>query len=111
MTPRIHIQAPFDLEIDEQLAGDIPSEVVRRCRGKQTPINPHAQRLLVAATKEAKTNAKCKKDKGETKETKETKREKKQKPSGEESKTSGGKTPYAVAKDRFVAEFLDCVST
>lgn len=45
------------MEVSETYPG-VPSEVLKRCYGKQAPITPHSQRLLVAATKEAKAEAK-----------------------------------------------------
>lgn len=104
------------MEINEALAGSIPSDIVKRCHGKQTPVNPHAQRLLVAATKDAKSI------KGKGKDSK----EKKEQPKGNKVDKSANKvvakdpaprkphvegdrtkTAYALAKDLFVDGFLD----
>ena len=51
------IKDPFHIAPKEPISG-IPGEVLKRCFGKQTPCTPHAQRLLVAATKEAKAEKK-----------------------------------------------------
>ena len=50
---------PFNLEIGPG-SSNIPPEVLRRCNGKQTPITPHRQRLLVAASKDSKREIKGK---------------------------------------------------
>ena len=111
-------EAPFTLDPNGQVAG-VSSEVLRRCFGKQSPITPHAQRLLVAASKEAgvpkpaapKTKAKAKAKpkaapKGKTGKEKASQEKSK---GGKEKATkakSREKTPYALAKDAFMAEFL-----
>lgn len=107
------------MEVSETYPG-VPSEVLKRCYGKQAPITPHSQRLLVAATKEAKAEAKGHgkgngKGKGKGKGSKpkippkrslkEKKaanpKKKSQKPVGEPKP----KTPYAEAKAKFFETF------
>ena len=46
-------KAPFDLEV-KVAKTSLPQKVLETCLGKQRPMTPHAQRLLVAAQKEAK---------------------------------------------------------
>ena len=104
------------MDINEALAGSIPSEIVQRCRGKQTPVNPHAQRLLVAATKDAKSikgkgkdsKEKKEKPKGPTGDRLESKVAKERAPRKPPAEGDRSKTPYALAKDLFVDGFLDC---
>ena len=60
------IKAPFEIAPREPVSG-IPGEVLKRCFGKQAPCTPRAQRLLVAATKEAKVEQKQNKGKGKGK--------------------------------------------
>ena len=46
----------FQLDIGKPVSS-IPPAVLKRCFGKQKPVVPHAQRLLVAARKDAKAPA------------------------------------------------------
>ena len=56
-------EAPFELDLTSTpIESSIPVDVLRRCSGKQAPPAPHKQRLLVAAAKEAKAEAKGKAD-------------------------------------------------
>ena len=100
----------------------MPTDVIKRCYGKQTPIAPHKQRLLVASSKDAtieatarnakdkpqkakKTTTKSKgKGKGDAKSKKVTP-PKSAPPDGEVAPKS--KTPYAEAKSVFINKFLD----
>ena len=61
-------KAPFELEV-KGVSG-IPEAVLRRCTGKQRPVVPHKQRLLVASIKEAKADSKGKRDPNAQKESK-----------------------------------------
>ena len=56
---KIHIsnEAGFHIESPDPPSTGIPSAVLKRCFGKQRPIAPHCQRLLVAARKEIKAPA------------------------------------------------------
>lgn len=101
-----------------EVEGKVPNvgnEILRRCSGKQTPIAPHAQRLLTAAKKEVKLG-KGKGDgkgrgkgKGNSKGKTQKKAEPKQKPKGSDSKSKPSKPPseYAKAKADYMAKFLD----
>ena len=89
-----------------------------RVVGKQTPVAPHSQRLLVAALKEAKMNGtggdggdnkRCKakakpkaKAKGKTNSKKTTPAPK----AAAEQKVPREKTPYGLAKDAFMLKLL-----
>ena len=100
-------KAPFDLKPKEPVS-EIPPAILKRCFGKQAPVVPHCQRLLAAATKEAKAGSgkaeggdkgtanksKTKQKKPKDKKTKKAKTEKK---AGEPKR----KIPYAEAKDLF----------
>ena len=85
---------------------------MRRCAGKQTPVVPHKQRLLVASIKDAKTEGKTgKKDPNAVKDPK--KPPKKPPVKKGEGVDGGGqpdapkrKTPYAEAKDLFLEKPL-----
>eukprot|EP00435_Cladocopium_sp_Y103_P074150 s436_g47.t1 len=104
-------KAPFNLEEREPVS-DVPSQILKRCFGKQTPVVPHSQRLLTAAAKDAKAEGKGK-GTGKGKSDK----PKAKKPSKPKSKTSKKKTekktpaepkkktPYAEAKDAFIDKF------
>ena len=124
------VKAPFDLEATKAPGSAIPAVVLTRCFGKQTPVTPHAQRLLVAHAKEVKQEKKVEKEKksawnkgkghgskveqgaGAKKEKKNASKKKNANP--EDSKDSSGaaetapktKTPYALAKDQFMDKFL-----
>ena len=50
-------EEPFDLKVGTPVSS-LPPEVIRRRTGKQSPVAPHAQRLLVAHAKEAKAELK-----------------------------------------------------
>jgi len=108
-------KASFNLKPREPVS-EIPPAILKRCFGKQAPVVPHSQRLLAAATKEAKGpgNGKAEgTDKGKTAKkakTKQTKpREKKtSKPKTKTEKKAAEpkrKTPYAEAKDLFINKF------
>jgi len=107
-----------------ELEGKVPNvgnEILRRCSGKQTPITPHAQRLLSAEKKQGKLgkgkddgkgcgNGKGKgkgngKGKGKGK-CKGKAKKKAQKPKGSDSK-SKPPSDYAKAKADYMAKFLD----
>ena len=108
------------MECDKPVS-TIPPAVLTRCFGKQKPVTPHAQRLLVASRKESRTPAgkaaakgkgkgnkgkggKGKsgkgKGKGATKDVKAPNGSKKA-PKGTQSKSA-----YAVAKDNFMQMLL-----
>ena len=110
-------EAAFHLEVKVP-STTVPTDVIKRCYGKQTPIAPHKQRLLVASSKDAtienakekpqkakKTTTKSKgKGKGDAKSKKVTP-PKSAPPDGEVAPKS--KTPYAEAKSVFINKFLD----
>ena len=80
--------------------------------GQTDPINPHAQRLLVAATKDAKSIKG--KGKGKKEEPKGGPKSKSQvakdgAPRKNPAEGDRSKTAYALAKDLFVDGFLDCI--
>ena len=104
-----------------KVESSIPDAVLRRCVGKQTPVTPHAQRLLVASMKEAKMPqpgeapgklaAKAKAKSKASAKPKAPSKPKVSKPKATPAAKSGAapkgeKTPYALAKDAYVAEFL-----
>ena len=63
-------KAPFELDLTSTpVESSIPEAVLHRVSGKQAPPAPHKQRLLVAAAKEAKAEAKGKADPKEAKKT------------------------------------------
>lgn len=121
------------MEVNASQSG-IPPSVLQRCVGKQRPITPHAQRLLVAACSEAKsegngTRDPKKKDKGNKPKAKASAKSKaKAKPQPkkkvEKPNPAGAndlpipqmgcrlppecrsKTPYATAKDEFIKKSL-----
>ena len=108
-------EEPFDLDLGGPMPeSSIPPAVLQRCNGKQTPVAPHAQRLLVAASKAAKAPSKVPKEpavkkptgKGDGK----RKAAAKAKPANTESAAAEPepkqKSPYSLAKAMFVAEFL-----
>ncbi len=97
----------------------IPSKVITRCVGKRQPFTPHSQRLLVAACTEAKSEGNGKRDpnrkdppkkKGANPKSKAKKGSEKTHgadvPADSAPKKSQSKTPYAVAKDEFIKQFL-----
>lgn len=75
----------------------IPGPVLKRVTGKQSPVVPHCQRLLVASRKEAKA-PKAPKSKAKAKAKSKAKQSKKAKGRG---KGKGQKTEYAIAKAAF----------
>lgn len=102
---QVIVEVPFEL----QLGGSgsmIPGPVLKRVTGKQSPVVPHCQRLLVASRKEAKmpkapnaAGPKAKaKAKAKTKAKTKAKNPKKAKGKGK-GKTQ--KTDYALAKAAF----------
>ena len=113
---QISSEAPFEMELNPTVGSTIPSNVMTRVRGKQCPVVPHAQRLLVAATKEAKAEkgkGKGKKGKGKGKgggggkhkpkpKTKGKPKSKPVKPVESEPKP---KTAYADAKSVYMEQF------
>lgn len=102
-----------------------------RCFGKQKPVTPHAQRLLVAHAKAVKQEKKAEKEKNSEKhkgkrhsskvaegagaKTEEKKTRTNKNTSPKDSKVTGAgaetvpktktKTPYALAKDKFMDTF------
>ena len=117
-------EAPFNVELNKDVALGVPPAVLQRCVGKQTPVTPHAQRLLVASMKEAKADGKGSKDptkpkakakgtpkpKAKSKSEKPDKVAKASKPKAEKTekteKTERKKTPYGLAKDAYMLKFL-----
>ena len=116
-------EATFTLDPAGQVSS-VPASVQNRIFGKQTPINPHAQRLLVAASKPAKpaepknpakvtktsTKTKAKDSKAaKAKDSKaaKAKESKAAKVKDSKAKTSKEKTPYALAKDAYMLMLLD----
>lgn len=89
------------MEIPDPVSG-IPAEVTHRCTGKQAPIAPHAQRLLVASTKAAKTQGKGAKGKPKAK------GKSKAKPKKGKGASNAQKNPsaYAQAKAAYMLELL-----
>ena len=87
---------------------EIPVEVAKRCYGKQTPITPHSQRLLVAAAKEAKVEKGSKgAGKGKPKAGTKPKAKPKSKPQERDTGSDGKKkSAYAQEKDKYIGEFL-----
>lgn len=100
---------------------EIPTQVFRRCVGKQSPYTPHAQRLLVASLKAAKAEGGGKLDPNGKPQPKEkaTAKKPKSKASPKKKKQVDGdetvaakpkqpkqKTPYALAKDAYMLKFL-----
>lgn len=91
------------------LPASVPPEVIKRVSGKQAPPAPHRQRLLVASVKEAKAEAKGKQDPSTGPEPKaKAKSKAKAKTTKRDPEKPREKTPYAEAKDKFIAKFLDC---
>lgn len=96
---------------------DVDPEIKRRCFGKQTPITPHAQRLMVASVKEAKAEAKGKGKSNDDGQKKSKKKNNKDSPSKSKAKAKAKankktkdaepkkKTPYAEAKIAFFTKF------
>lgn len=79
---------------------------MRRCTGKQTPVVPHKQRLLVASIKEAKTEGKTgNRDPDKPKPTKPPPKKKGEGVDGQPGAPKR-KTPYAEAKDLFIEKPL-----
>ena len=89
------IKAEFILENAGEPSSSIPPVVIMRCFGKQKPLAPHAQRLLLASRKEAKAPKAKAKGKANPKP--------KTKKPGDDSKE---KTPYALAKMKFMEQSL-----
>lgn len=110
MSYLVESEAPFNLEVKAPLSS-VPEAVMKRCWGKQAPIAPHRQRLLIAGCKEATLEDAKKQDKpvkpkapAKPKKVKQDKQVP-PKPSGEAA--SKNKTPYAEAKTIFINKFLD----
>ena len=110
----------FQLDIAKPVSGIHPA-VLKRCAGKQQPVAPHAQRLLVASRKEAKapktekTKGGQAKGKGKGKNGKgkngkcESGQGKCPKPKGPKdakAKGSSSKSDYAVARANFMQQLL-----
>ena len=95
------IKAKFTLEIAGEPSSSIPPVVLMRCFGKQKPLAPHAQRLLLASRKEAK--APKAKAKGKANPKPKGKKPTKGPAAGDDSKE---KTPYALAKMKFMDQSL-----
>ena len=72
----------------------IPSAVIKRCTGKQSPVAPHSQRLLVAATKPSKANGNGSLDPSAT-----TKPKAKAKPKGNAKASGAPKKTLGSHKD------------
>lgn len=106
-TPVSHwCQEPFDLDVKGAVSG-IPAQVLTRCYGKQAPVTPHRQRLLVASAKEAKAEGNKGNGKGKGKpkgsgKPKSKAKAKAAKKSGKEVTKPKSKTPYAEAKESFL---------
>ena len=88
-------------------SSSIPSAVLKRCYGKQSPITPHQQKLLLAARREAK--APQAKAAGKSK--KPTKGKGKGKGRGKSLQGKGSKGPkaksdYAIAKADFLGKLF-----
>ena len=101
------VEAEFTLEVAKPVS-TIPVQVLKRCFGKQKPVVPHCQRLLVAARKEvrapkAKAKASAKgRGRGKGKGGNASGRGKgKPKPEVEKEKSA-----YAVAKAEIVRKLL-----
>ena len=100
-------EAPFELPLPKDPVSEIPSEVLKRCFGKQKPSNPHKQRLLVAAAKEAKLDGKSAgkgsgKGKGKGKGKKVPPKKVKVKAKAEPKQI----TDYSASKAKYIEEFL-----
>lgn len=80
----------------------IPVQVLKRVFGKQKPVTPHAQRLLVAARKEVRAPKPKASSGGKGK------GRGKGRGKGKASKAHGAKpkTPYALAKDEYMKKLL-----
>ena len=103
-------KAEFNLEVGTPVSS-IPPPVLVRVFGKQKPITPHSQRLLVAARKESRAPAKADGSKGSGKGTKGRGKGAKgaKLPKGSKGKGRGKgkagkkpKTPYAMAKEEYL---------
>ena len=93
---------------------------MHRVVGKQAPVAPHSQRLLVAALKEAKTNGSGDGDDGKPPKVAKGKAKAKAKAKAKttakkttpvpkaaaEKKAPREKTPYTLAKDAFMLKLL-----
>ena len=86
----------------------IPPVVLTRVFGKQKPITPHSQRLLVAARKESRAPAKAEGSKGKGKGSKgrgkgaKGTKSTKGKGRGKGKAATKAKTPYAMAKAAYL---------
>lgn len=99
----------FEVTPPNHPVSGINGDVMKRCWGKQTPSNPHGQRLLVASAKEAEKGkakgggkGKGKGCKGPQKKTDKTGPAKKVKADAAPKKP----TEYSAAKAKFIEEFL-----
>ena len=94
------------MEIPEPVSG-IPASITHRCTGKQAPIAPHAQRMLVASTKAAKTQGVTEKGKPSKPKPK-AKGKAKGKPKKDKEASDPRKTPsaYAQTKAAYMLKFL-----
>lgn len=99
--PNKTVEAEFSLDVATPQSS-IPAVVLTRVFGKQKPITPHAQRLLVAARKEARA------PKPKTSSEGKGKGRGKGRGKGKASKARGAKpkTPYSLAKDEFMNKLL-----
>ena len=96
----------FKLEFDATKCASLPSQAVQACcQGSHTPVNPHRQRLLVAAHKETKVLPKeHAKPKGKSKV--KAKKAAKQKTTKNSAKKPHSETIYSVVKKKFLSELL-----
>ena len=104
--------------MDDTIDSSIPVDVMHRVVGKQAPVAPHSQRLLVAALKEAKTNGSGDGDDGKPRKAAKGKAKAKAKAkttakkttpvpkAAAEKKAPREKTPYTLAKDAFMLKLL-----
>ena len=109
MSYLVESEAPFNLDMQAPLSR-VPADVLKRCCGKQAPIAPHRQRLLIAASKEATLEDTKKNGKGNNQKPKAAPKPKKVKqdpPKASGEAASKNKTPYTEAKTIFINKFLD----
>lgn len=100
-------EAEFQIDSPDPPATGIPPAVLKRCFGKQRPIAPHCQRLLMAARKEIKAPAKAKaKAKGKAKAKAKAKGGGKGKGNRKGSEQSNDPSAYATAKAQFMEQSL-----
>ena len=98
-------KAPFEVVPPKDPVSGISGLVLKRCLGKQTPSNPHGQRLLVAAAKDAGKGKAKGGGKGSGKGKKKT--DKKGSVKRDKAEVAPKKvTDYSAAKTKFIEEFL-----